>query len=120
MNTINTSTLDACTMNRVLKLAARLKELIVGVVVKKEITTTLVFRAEWVVDKSKWNLTDKDRHVDVYRMGSVAADNLVIVAKNEVEKSINDEIEDIIAFSDSCAERLGVDKTEFYNQYFLA
>ena len=39
--------------------------------------------------------------------------------RKEAEKKINKEIEGIIKFSNSCADKIGIDRNEFWRDYFL-
>lgn len=39
--------------------------------------------------------------------------------RKKAEEKINKEIEEIINFSNSCADKIGIDRNEFWRDYFL-
>lgn len=109
MNTkIDISSLDNYTQKRIPKLRARYEELEKGIEFDIPVENIKVI-VGWY----------DGLEADIERADESNIDwDLIASKEDDILKKINEEIQDIIEFSDSCADRLGVDRTEFWDQYF--
>lgn len=109
---IDISSLDEATKNKIVDLKKRCSELGVGEEVVVNLPITITYG--WYEGRSglvhEWGNYPKSEI------------NWEIVKQNEkeIQQKLDAEIKSILDFSDSIADQLGVDKTEFWNQYFLA
>lgn len=113
MNTkIDISSLDKATKNEIERLHKRCEELYEGVT--KKLTNSVEVMVNWTEGEES-DIVDMGELED----GSVS-ENRVEKARQELKTKVDAEIKNIIAFSDNIADQLGVDRTEFFDQYFAA
>lgn len=125
MNTkIDISSLDANTKKKIKELGKRSKQIQTGVSKTVYITPkTIKFKveAEWD-DGNSCYLVNFDYDDGYYGKADKSIENIIKTVKKaheDFKKNIDAEIKSIIAFSDKIADKLGVDRNEFFDQYFL-
>lgn len=114
-NKIDISSLDEATKNEIERIKNRCKELYEGV---QESTT---IKVDYMVN---WNEGTECNIIDIgpdipgipFNLHWDNIDDLM----NELKAKIDIEIKNIVIFSDNIADQLGVDRTEFFDQYFAA
>lgn len=106
---IDISSLDSYTQKRISKLKVRCKELEKGICFDIPINSLKVI-VGWY-----------GGHCASIQRADESDINWRLVASEEddILDKVNEEIQDIMDFADSCADRLGVDRKDFWNQYFL-
>lgn len=113
MNTaIDISSLDEHTKNKIDEMSKRCVELYQGIEVVVNLPITLTF--SWTEGETGV--------VDEWGNHPKSEINWDFVQKQEQElqQKMDKEVKDIIDFSNSVADRLGVDRDEFFDQYFAA
>lgn len=121
---IDISSLDAETKKKIKALGKRSKEIQKGVSDSVCVTLKPIkfkVKAEWN-ERVSCDLVNFD-YDKGYCTGAEKAMNynnkIIREAHEKFRKKINAEIKDIINFSEKIADKLGVDRTEFFDQYFL-
>jgi hypothetical protein len=102
---IDITSLDAATKKKIKNIKERCLALYEGASKEIEIPTKIKFTAYWMEG------VECDVDIDEPYYNSKP----LIATQNKYRKEINNEIKEIIKFSDSIAKKLGVDKTEFWN-----
>ncbi len=121
---IDISSLDVNTKKKIKELGKRSKQIQKGVSRSVYITPkTIKFKveAEWE-DGDSCYLPNFDCDYEFYGNADKAIENIIKTVKKaheDFKKKIDAEIKTITAFSDKIADKLGVDRTEFFDQYFL-
>ena len=107
---IDISSLDEYTKNRIEKLSKRCSELYIGidVVVNLPITLTYTWTEGETGGVGEWGNYPK------YEIDW----DFVQKHEQELQQKMDKEVKDIIDFSNSVADRLGVDRDKFFDQYF--
>jgi len=105
---IDISSLDATTKKKIKELKNRVGELTEGVSKKITITVEVNLNAHWAMGETCFT--------DFYYPDDESAIDL---ETKKYKKQIDEEIKVILDFSDSVADKLGVDRTEFWDQCFL-
>jgi len=109
---IDISSLDEATKNEIERLQRRCEELYEGVT--KKLTNDVEVMVIW---------TEGDES-DIVDMGELddgsVSENRVEKARKELKKKVDKEIKKITEFADKIADKLGVNKDEFFDQYFAA
>jgi len=108
------STLDTYTQNRIAKLSVRTKELFHGVDFNISVPVKATVRWDQGLECYVLGLDENSFNLFLNGFDWEFIENTEI----DITKKINEEIKDISDFSDSCADRLGVDRLEFFNQHF--
>lgn len=109
MNTeIDISSLDEHTKNKIDEMNKRCVELYRGIEVIINLPITLTY---------SW--TEGETGV-IYDPKSEIDWNFVEKQEQELQQKMDKEVKEIIDFADSVADRLGVDRDEFFDQYFAA
>lgn len=103
---IDISPLDKKTKEKIKILSKRGKQMFKGV----PVTLNVPVKTHFV-----WNEGLSGYILDIYQMADW---NPALKEKDKIEKKYNKEIKEIIKFSDSCAKKLGVDKGDFWHDYF--
>lgn len=124
MTKIDISSLDAETKKKIKELGKRSKQIQKGVSKTVFVTPkTIKFKVE-----AEWDEGDSCYLVDFdydkgYCLKAEKAmnhnDKIIREAHENFKKEIDAEIKSIITFSDKIANKLGVNKDDFFDQYFL-
>ena len=100
------SSLDKKTRAKIKILSKRPRQMLNGI----PVTINVPVKTKFI-----WNEGFAGYVQDIYQ----SADwNPALKEKDKIEKKYNKEIKEIIKFSDSCAKKLGVDKDQFWSDYF--
>ena len=109
---IDISSLDKKTKQKIDQMSQRCKELYQGV--KRSTTIHVDYMVNWT-DGTECDIVNFT--ADAYTPFKLHCDKLDQLTK-ELKKEVDKEIKEIIKFSDDLADKLGVDQTEFFMQYF--
>lgn len=103
---IDISTLDKKTKEKIKVLSKRPRQMLNGI----PVTINVSIKTNFI-----WNEGLSGYVEDIYQSVDW---NPALKEKNKIEKKFNKEVKEIIKFSDSCAKKLGVDKDQFWHDYF--
>jgi hypothetical protein len=109
------SSLDEASNSKIEKMHKRCEELSEGV--QRSTTIKVDYMVDWN-EGTECNIIDIGPDIPGIPF-NLHWDDMEKLMK-ELKSEIDEEIKNIIDFSESVADQLGVDKTEFWNQYFLA
>lgn len=109
---INIGLLDKKTKDKIKQYHERCEELYEGVT--KKLTNDVEVMVNWTEGEES-TIIDMGELDD----GSVS-ENRVEKARQELKEKVDKEIKKIIEFADKIADKLGVNKDKFFNQYFAA
>jgi len=111
---IDISSLDDATKNKIEQLSKRCDELIDGV--QRSTTLQVDYRVIWD-DGERVGIEDIGPDIPgiPFKIHWDHMDKLM----EDFKKEIDQEIKEIIEFSDSVADQLGVDRYDFFAQYFI-
>lgn len=108
MNTkIDISLLDETTKAKIEKMADRCEALFKGVEFELKIKNSFF----WDADETGFACCIGPENIDW---------DAIQKQQDAIVNKYNAEIKEILDFSDNCADQLGVDRSEFFDQYFAA